>query len=129
MMLTAAVEWRGYEDPSNTVVVYPIIPTNSGKALAFLVIGLNPRRPYDDAYQRFVHMLTEQATTPQLSSIILGIEIERRAQLSQQYAAARDKLSKELTESESKFIRFAGRAPFGLAILTASGRALYANGE
>jgi hypothetical protein len=41
----------------------------------------------------------------------------------------RERLSKELSESETKFARFATKAPIGLAILRPDGYALSANGE
>ena len=102
---------------------------NSRNVLAFLVMALNPRRPYDDDYKAFVHLLTQQVTTPQLSAVILREEVERRQQLEGQEALDRERLYKELSESESKFARFATRAPIGLAILKPDGTALSANGK
>lgn len=102
---------------------------NSQTTLAFLVIALNPRRPYDADYKGFVDLLTQQVTTPQLSAIILRKEVERRQELARQEAIDRARLYKELSESESKFARLATRAPFGLAILKPDGTALSANGK
>lgn len=75
--MIAGIEWRGYGVPSTHVVISPIIPTNSGKALGFLLLALNPRLSYDEDYRSFLHMLTGQLTTPQLSAIILGEEVVR----------------------------------------------------
>lgn len=111
------------------MVVCPIIPTNSCNVLALLVIALNPRRPYDEDYRGFVNLLTQQITMPQLSAVILRLEVERRQQLARQEALDRERLYKELSESESKFARFATRAPIGLAILKPDGTALSANGR
>jgi hypothetical protein len=102
---------------------------NSRSVLAFLVMALNPRRPYDEDYKGFMHLLTQQVTTPQLSAVILREEVERRQLLERQEALDRDRLYKELSESESKFARFAQRAPVGLAILKPDGTALSANGK
>jgi PAS domain-containing protein len=120
------IEWRGY-GPANQSVVCPIIPTNTESALAFLVVALNPRRPFDEDYQRFVHLLTQQVTTPQLSAVILREEVDRRQNLARQEALDRDRLNKELSESETKFARFATRVSIGLAILKPDGLALSAN--
>jgi hypothetical protein len=90
---------------------------------------LNPRRPYDEDYRGFVNLLTQQITMPQLSAVILRLEVERRQQLARQEALDRERLYKELSESESKFARFATRAPIGLAILKPDGTALSANGR
>lgn len=51
----------------------------------------------------------------------------RRQSLARQEALDRERLFRELTESESKFAKFAQRAPIGLAILTSTGIALSAN--
>jgi hypothetical protein len=126
--VTSSITWRGFGVPSTSVVVCPIVPTNSRNVLAFLVMALNPRRPYDEDYRGFVHLLTQQVTTPQLSAAMLREEVERRQQLEYQEALDRERLYKELSESESKFARFARRAPIGLGILKPDGTALSANG-
>jgi PAS domain-containing protein len=121
------IEWRGHGVPATQVVVCPIIPTDSNNVLAFLIIALNPRRPYDDDYRGFVHLLTEQVTMPELSAVILREEVQRRQQISTEEALDRDRLYRELSEAETKFARFATRAPIGLGILTPDGIALSAN--
>lgn len=100
---------------------------NSNNVLAFLVLALNPHRPYDEDYRGFIDIITH-LTTPQLSAVILREEVERRAELARQEALDRERLYKELSESESKFARFARRAPIGLGILKPDGTALSANG-
>jgi PAS domain-containing protein len=121
------IEWRGHGVPATQVVVCPIIPADSKNVLAFLIIALNPRRTYDDDYRGFVHLLTQQVTTPELSAVILREEVQRRQQISTEEALARDRLYRELSEAETKFARFATRAPIGLGILTPEGLALSAN--
>jgi hypothetical protein len=54
------IEWRGHGVPATQVIVCPITPGDSNNVLAFLIIALNPRRPYDDDYRGFVHLLTQQ---------------------------------------------------------------------
>jgi len=121
------IEWRGHGVPATQVVVCPITPGDSNNVLAFLIIALNPRRPYDDDYRGFVHLLTQQVTMPELSAVILREEVQRRQQISTEEALARDRLYRELSEAETKFARFATRAPIGLGILTPEGLALSAN--
>lgn len=113
--------------PQRQVVVCPIIPTDSDNLLAFLVVFLNPRRPYDEDYRSWLRLLTQQVTTPQLSAVILREEVERRQSLARLAALDRERLFRELTESETKFARFATRAPIGLARLAPDGTALSAN--
>lgn len=111
------------------MVICPIVPTSTTKLIAFLVLALNPGRPYDDDYRRFIHSLTVQITTPQLSAALLREEVERRTRISRQQTIDGDRLSKELWESEQKFTRFATRAPTGLAIVDENGVCLFANGK
>lgn len=125
--LLEGIDWRGFGVPSTNMVVCPIIPFNSGEVLTFLIIALNPRRPYDDDYSSFVHLLTQQVTTPQLSAVILREEVEKRQLLAKQEALDRARLYRELSESETRFARFATRAPIRLAILTPTGDTLSAN--
>lgn len=121
------LEWRGFGVPSTHIGIFPIIPNDSASLLAFLVIGLNPRRPFDDDYRSFLVSLTQQVTNPQLSAVILREEVERRQFLARQEALDRDRLSRELSESETKFAKFATRAPIGLAVLSPDGSAQSAN--
>jgi PAS domain-containing protein len=120
------IQWKGFGEPTH-VAVCPLISTESKNLLAFLVIGLNPRRPFDDDYRAWVQFLTEQVTTPQISAVILRQEVDRRRTIATQEAIDRASLSRKLSESETRFARFATRAPIGLAILTADGEALITN--
>jgi hypothetical protein len=104
------LEWRGYGRATHSVIC-PIIPKGSKTVLAFLALALNPRRPYDEGYKKFIHLLTHQVTQPQLSAIILKEEVENRQHQARQEAIDRDKLSRELSASETRFARFASRAP------------------
>jgi PAS domain-containing protein len=121
------IMWRGHGVAGTQMVTCPIIPTDDNNILAFLIIVLNPRRPYDDDYRAFVHLLTQQVTMPELSAVILREEVQRRQQISRDEALDRDRLYRELSEAETKFARFATRAPIGLGILTPQGLALSAN--
>jgi PAS domain-containing protein len=121
------IMWRGHGVAGTKMVTCPIIPTDDNNILAFLIIVLNPRRPYDDDYRAFVHLLTQQVTMPELSAVILREEVQRRQQISRDEALDRDRLYRELSEAETKFARFATRAPIGLGILTPQGLALSAN--
>ena len=42
------LEWRGFGDPVKAVVICPIQATTRESSLGFLILGVNPRRPYDD---------------------------------------------------------------------------------
>ncbi|KAF7945364.1 hypothetical protein EAE96_010139 [Botrytis aclada] len=120
------IQFRGFGQPTH-VVVCPIMDSKTQSVLAFLVIALNPRLSYDKDYQEWIHVLSKQVMTPQLSAIILRQEVERRLALAKQEARDREILSHQLTESEKNFTRFAERIPVGLAILKTDGTALTAN--
>lgn len=94
----AGVTWRGYGIQPTRLVVCPIVPADSCRVLAFLVVALNPRRPYDEDYRSFLHLCTQQVTTPQLSAVILREEVERQQQMAAEEALDRDRLSKQLSE-------------------------------
>jgi PAS domain-containing protein len=129
------ITWRGFGEPSTKFVVCPIHSTYSEEAVAFLVIALNPKRPFDEEYQDFLKTLTMQITTPQVSSVLLGAEVWKRQALARQESEDRAEISQEslmpameFDKFETRFARFAERAQVGLVISDAYGQILYANG-
>ncbi|RMY18349.1 hypothetical protein D0867_05390 [Hortaea werneckii] len=132
--LLDGLEWRGFGDPVRTVVVCPIHPTTGENTLGFLVLGVNPRRPYDDDYSLFVQLLSRQLATSLASVVLFEEEIRRgqkaaklaaldRIELSEQLAAR----TQEAIESETKFTRMAEFAPVGMFIADSRGKLTYAN--
>lgn len=75
--LLEGIEWRGFGDPCKEAIIFPVRPTNADNVLAFLVLGVNPRRPYDDEYKAFATMVNRQLSTS-LASTILFEEDTRR---------------------------------------------------
>lgn len=103
------------------VVVVPIHPTTGESILGFLVIGVNPRRPYDDDYSLFIQLLTRQLATSMASAMLFEEEIRRGQRAARLAALDRQELSKQLdlrtqeaVESETKFTRMAEFAPVGM---------------
>jgi PAS domain S-box-containing protein len=132
--LLEGIQWRGYGDPSSTVVICPIHPTTGESTLGFLVLGTNPRRPFDEDYDLFVQLLARQMTTSIASVVLFEEEIRRgeraarlaaqdRIELSNQLAAR----TQEAVESEIKFTRMAELSPVGMFIGDGSGRLNYCN--
>ncbi|TKA79553.1 hypothetical protein B0A55_02743 [Friedmanniomyces simplex] len=134
--LLQGLEFRGFGDPVRAVVICPIHPTtgDGGSILGFLVLGVNPRRPYDDDYSLFVQLLSRQLATSLASVVLFEEEIRRgqkaarlaaldRIELSEQLAAR----TQEAIESETKFTRMAEFAPVGMFIADHSGRITFAN--
>ncbi|KAF2170084.1 hypothetical protein M409DRAFT_64452 [Zasmidium cellare ATCC 36951] len=132
--LMQGLEVRGFDDPIKAVVVCPVHPTTGENVLGFLVLGVNPRRPYDDDYSLFVQLLSRQLATS-LASVVLFEEEIRRGQRAAKLAALdRIELSEKLAartaeaiESETKFTRMAEFAPVGMFIANSSGTITFAN--
>ncbi len=132
--LLQGIQWRGYGDPSSTVVICPIHPTTGESTLGFLVMGTNPRRPFDDDYDLFVQLLARQLATSVASVVLFEEEIKRGKRAAQLAAQDRMQLSNELAartqeavESEIKFTRMAELSPVGMFIADETGRLNYCN--
>ena len=115
-------------------MVCPIHPTTGESILGFLVMGINPRRPYDDDYSLFVQLLSRQLATATASVVLFEEEIKRGQRAANLAAADRIELSEQLAartqeavESETKFTRMAEFAPVGMFIANSEGRITYCN--
>ena len=125
---------RGFGDAVQSVVICPIHPTTGETVLGFLVLGVNPRRPYDEDYSLFIQLLSRQLATS-LASVVLFEEEIRRGQKAAKLAAMdRLELSEQLAvrtqeaiESETKFTRMAEFAPVGMFIANAEGKITFCN--
>ncbi|KAF2139955.1 uncharacterized protein K452DRAFT_253627 [Aplosporella prunicola CBS 121167] len=125
---------RGFDDPVRSVIVCPIHPTTGESILGFLVLGVNPRRPYDDDYSLFIQLLSRQLATSLASVVLFEEEIRRgqraaklaaldRMELSEQLAAR----TQEARDSETRFTRMAEFSPAGLFIANSEGHITYCN--
>ena len=132
--LLDGIDWRGFGDPCSAAVCCPIHLTSGDSVLGFLVMGVNPRRPYDDDYSLFIQLLSRQLATSMASVVLFEEEIARgrraarlaaldRIELSEQLAAR----TQEAVESETKFTRMAEFAPVGMFIADSGGRITYCN--
>ncbi len=128
------LEWRGFGDPCRAVVVCPIHPTTGESVLGFLVMGVNPRRPYDDDYGLFMQLLSRQLATSLASVVLFEEEIQRGQKAAKLAALDRIRLSEllaartqEVLESETKFTRMAHLSPAGLFIADSQGHVTYCN--
>lgn len=75
--LLEGIEWRGFGEPCREAIIFPVRPTNADNVLAFLVLGVNPRRPYDDEYKSFATMFNRQLATSLASTILFEEETRR----------------------------------------------------
>ncbi|KAK6526722.1 hypothetical protein TWF281_009925 [Arthrobotrys megalospora] len=132
--LMEGIDVQGFSDDVCTSAVVCPINASSDTPLGFLVLGINPRRPFDEDYRLFIQLLTRQLTTS-IASVVLYEEELRRAQravrlatldrveLSHQLAIK----SKEAEHSELKFTRLAEFAPVGVFIADFQGKINYYN--
>jgi PAS domain S-box-containing protein len=132
--LLSGLECRGFPDPCRRAVVCPIHPTTSESILGFLVMGVNPCRPYDDDYSLFIQLLSRQLATSMASVVLFEEEIRRGQRAARLAALDRIELSKQLdlrtqevAESETKFTRMAEFAPVGIFTADSRGRITYSN--
>ncbi|KAI9892700.1 MAG: hypothetical protein M1814_001120 [Vezdaea aestivalis] len=125
---------RGFGDPARSVVVFPIHAATGESVLGFLVIGVNPRRPFDDDYNLFVDLLSRQLATSLSSVVLFEAEIRRGRRAAQLAAQDKFELSEQLrakaqeaVESEMKFSRMAEFAPVGMFIANSMGLITFCN--
>ena len=132
--LLEGVGSRGYGDICKAAVCCPIYIATGDSVLCFLLMGVNPRRPYDDDYDLFIQLLSRQLTTSMASCMLFEEEIAKgrraariaaidRIALSEQLAAR----TQEAMESETKFARMAELAPVGIFIADSQGHITYCN--
>lgn len=127
---TAALEginWRGYGDPCRTLVICPIIPTTGNQVEGFLIIGINPRRPFDEEYQQYLQVMVRLLATSLASIVLFEDEVRQRENAIIQAAQIQEHLMAEIQLKESKFQRFAERSDVGIFIIDPTGTYTYRN--
>jgi PAS domain S-box-containing protein len=133
--LLEGLAWRGFGDPCRTIVIFPVHPTTAGDSVVgFIVLGINPRRPYDADYQLFVSLLSRQLATSMASVVLFEEEIKRGQRAARLAALDRQELSMQLhlrtqeaVESEYRFSRMAEFGPVGMFITNGGGHITYCN--
>lgn len=100
--LTEGIEWRGYGDPCKEAIIIPVRPTNGENISAFLLIGVNPRRAYDDEYKAFIYMLNRQLANSLASLLLFEEEVRRTQHAAEMAALQREHLSQQLQVRNGK---------------------------
>ena len=125
---------RGFPEKPKAAIVCPIHPTTGDSINGFLVMGINPRRDYDDDYSLFVQLLSRQLATSLASVALFEEEIKRGQRAAKLAALDRIELSEQLAartmeavESETKFTRMAELVPVGMFIANREGRMIFTN--
>jgi len=121
--LATAIPGRGWEDPIEAVCVMPIA-VNAAGALAFFVLGLNPRRPFNEDSLHFAENLRDVLTKS--SSLLNQARFEEiHDNLSTQLKISTLKAAR----NEERFTRMAESAPIGICTFRPDGKPLYCNDE
>ncbi|KAK4102273.1 putative histidine kinase group protein [Parathielavia hyrcaniae] len=124
-LLLEGLQWRGFEgDTCRSAVICPIRPTKQEDVMGFLLLGINPRRPYDNDYRQFISLLSQKLSTSLASIVLLEEEARRGRNAAEQAkfdkAMLQEKLevqTKEANESIQKFEAVAEFIPVGMCIM------------
>lgn len=126
--LVRGVQWQGFGDPSKVMTICPLVPiASTDNVLGFVVMGLNPRRPYDEDYKQFILVATRLLSATLTSIASHEEDIRRRERAIANAEATKYDLKRQLVESQkeaernvSKFQRFAERSDVGIFIIRKS---------
>lgn len=122
-----SISWKGFGEPCRTIVVCPLAPTTGEQAEGFLVLGINPRRPFDDNYQQFVHVTLRLLATSLASVVLFDEEVRKNEKAIGQAAELQEQLLAELQMKEKRFQRFAERSDVAIFIMDPTGGYTYRN--
>ncbi|KAF2726968.1 hypothetical protein EJ04DRAFT_557673 [Polyplosphaeria fusca] len=125
--LLQGIDWRGYGDPCKEAIIIPVRPTNGENVHAFLLIGINPRRAYDEDYKAFAAMLNRQLATSLASFLLFEDEVRRNRNAAEAAALQREQLSQELALQTSRMRRMTELSPLGMYLFSPEGVLLEAN--
>ncbi|KAH7028000.1 aerobic respiration control sensor protein arcB [Microdochium trichocladiopsis] len=125
--LLDGIEWRGFGDPCNDAIIFPIRPTNGELVMAFLLVGINPRRPYDDEYRAFTNILNRQLATSLASFMLWQEEVRRSKDAAEAAALEQKELEQQLALQTSRLRRMTELSPQGMFLLDTEGTLREAN--
>lgn len=125
--LLEGIEWRGYGEPCKEAIIFPVRPTNGDQVFAFLLIGVQPRRAYDDEYKAFAAQLNRQLATSLASVMLFEDEMKRSRNAAELAQIQREQLSRELALQTSRMRRMTELSPLGMYLFNPEGMLLEAN--
>jgi signal transduction histidine kinase len=113
-VLFDGIEWLGFGEPSRHLVIITL--RARGAVKGHLVLGLNPRREYDDDHKHFITDLVRQ-----LREVATRVTAEEETQMRQ------DHLLMRLGDTERRMSRLAEIAPVGMYDFATTGEVVWAN--
>jgi len=131
LVLSAAernsIRWRGFGEPCRTLIICPLAPTTGEQVQGFLVLGINPRRPFDDEYKQFVQVMLRLLATSLASVVLFDEEVRENETAIGHAAQMQEQLLAELQMKEKRFQRFAERADVAIFTMDPAGKYTYRN--
>jgi PAS domain S-box-containing protein len=125
--LLEGIEWRGHGKPCQEAIIFPIRPTNGETVLAFLLLGVNPMRAYDDEYKAYTTMLNRQLATSLASVMLFEDELRRSRNAAEAAVAQQEQLTQQLAIQTSRLRRMAELSPLGMFYIDPEGLMVEAN--
>ncbi|KAF2447736.1 aerobic respiration control sensor protein arcB [Karstenula rhodostoma CBS 690.94] len=125
--LTEGIEWRGYGDPCKEAIIIPVRPTNNENIFAFLLLGVNPKRAYDEEYKAFVYLLNRQLANSLASFLLFEEEVRRNRNAVEVATLQREQLSQQLEVQANRMRRMTELSPLGMYLFDPDGVLLEAN--
>jgi PAS domain-containing protein len=121
------IDWKGFGDPCRSFIVCPIQPTTSEQVQGFLILGVNPRRPFDEDYKQFVRVMLRLLATSLASVVLFDEEMRQKENAIGQAARIQEQLVAELHFKEKKFQRYADQSDVAIFVMDAAGEFTYRN--
>ncbi|CAH0035094.1 unnamed protein product [Clonostachys rhizophaga] len=125
--LLEGINWRGFGEPCREAIILPARPTNGDAVLAFVVLGVNPRRPYDDKYKSFTTVLHRQLATSLASIILFEEEVRRNRDAAEAAALEKELLTQQLVLQDNRLRRMTELSPLGMFLISPEGLLREAN--
>lgn len=119
--LLEGIQWRGFGGPCKEAIIFPVRPTNGDAVMAFLVLGVNPRRPFDDEYKAFITMLNRHLATSLASVILYEDEVRRSRDAAEAAALEKQHLTQQLDLQASRLRRMTELSPLGMFLVSPEG--------
>jgi len=132
----ANLESRDY-GACTSLVVCPIRAENvlrTSHTAGFLVVGINPRRPFDESYKLFIQLLKRQLTTSLSTILLYRKERYENMQLMEKAIKDKSNLTEQLEQQtrqarlfEQQLARVTEFSPFGIYLFSPEGKVIYVN--
>ncbi|EXA29398.1 hypothetical protein FOVG_19113 [Fusarium oxysporum f. sp. pisi HDV247] len=119
--LLHGINWRGFGEAGSEAIIFPVRPTNGETVLAFLVLGVNPRRPYDEGYISFATLLNNQLATALASVIVFEDETRRGRDAAEAAALEKEELTQHFNLQASRLRRMTELSPLGMFLTSPEG--------